>query len=112
MNKFMTFDIKQARDSNTVSYWKLTIWRIFIEDKLFVSDNGKTCFDTKEEVEEAFRRSFFWRTVQEYIDYSQKFFDQLGNDEWRKEFEHKIIVNLRIEIKQYTDGNQTDTSPR
>jgi len=105
----MTFDIKQARDRNTVSYWSSDIWRIFIDGKLFISDEGKTCFGTKEESEDEFRRSFFWRTVQEYIDYSQKFFDQLGNDEWRKEFEHKIIVNLQIEIKHYTDGNQTNT---
>jgi len=106
----MTFDIKQARDSNTVSYWKSTIWRIFIDGKLFISDDGVTCFDTEDSAIEEFRRSFFWRTVQEYIDYSQKFFDQSDNDDWREEFEDKIIENLHIEIKQYTDGNQTNTN--
>ncbi len=105
----MIFDIKQARDSNTVSYWGATIWRIFIDGKLFIDDEGKTCFDSEDCARGAFRKSFFWRTVQEYIDYSQKFFDQLDNDEWRKEFEHRIIENLHIEIKQYTDGNQTNT---
>ena len=108
----MTFDIKQARDSNTVSYWKSTIWRIFIEDKLFVNDNGKSCFDTKEEAEDEFRRSFFWRTVQEYIDYSQGFFNKLGDDEWRQEFEKKIIRNLHIKTKQYLHEESINSTTR
>ena len=105
----MTFDIKQARDINTTSYWSPDIWRIFIDEKLFVSNGGETCFDSEDNARDAFRRSCFWQTIQEYIDCSQKFFDRLGDDEWRKNFEHKIIKNLNIEIKQYTDGSQTNT---
>jgi len=97
----MMFDMKQARDANTTSVWTKTIWRVFVDGKLFVSDDHKTVFDTESEARNAFYDSFLWRKVTEYIDYSQRFFDKVGDDDWREEFTIKIYKNLGVKLKEY-----------
>ena len=97
----MVFDIKSARDTNTMSCWNKTIWRVFIDGKLFISDDHKTEFPSKHEAETALINSRFWEIVEEYIDYSQRFFDKTNDNEWTNEFREKIKYNLNIEIKEY-----------
>jgi hypothetical protein len=97
----MEFNMKQARDGNTTSYWTPTIWRVFIDDKLFVSDNGRSVFDSIEEATEALHNSRFYAMVESYIDYSQRFFDKIGDSEWRKEFSDKVYGHMKLEYKQY-----------
>ena len=97
----MIFDMKSARDCNTISCWSESIWRLFIGEKLFISDSGQTCFNTEEEALRAFRDSAYWKRISEYVDYSQNFFDKVGDDHWRGDFEDKIIYHMDITAKEY-----------
>ena len=105
----MMFDMKQARDSNTVSDYRESVWRVFIDGKLFISDDHKTAFNTEEDARKAFFDSFLWRKTSEYVDYSQKFFDKVDDPNWRTEFENKVLRNLNVKLKEYKcDGAGID----
>jgi len=97
----MMFDMQQARDGNTVSYWKETIWRVFLNGKLFISENHQTCFDTKGDAVNAVLQSNWMKKVNEYVDYSQKFFNEEGNEQWRKDFTTKILDRIGLEFREY-----------
>lgn len=97
----MMFDMKQARDSNTVSDYRESIWRVFVDGKLFISDDNKTTFDSEEEARRSFYDSHMWRKISEYVCYSQVFFGKAGDAGWREGFENKIIHNLNVKIKEY-----------
>jgi hypothetical protein len=97
----MIVDMKQARDANTVSSWRESIWRVFVDGKLFISDDHKTTFDSDEEARRAFFDSFLWRKTSEYVAYSQKFFDKVDDPGWREEFEDKVLKNFNVKLKEY-----------
>ena len=88
----MMFDMKSARDVNTTSVWSSSIWRLFIGDKLFVGADNKTCFDSEYDARKAFFASEFWKRIQEYVDYSQEFFDKQDDVDWRKTFENNMCL--------------------
>lgn len=105
------FDMKQARDANSTSYWKDTVWRIFIDGKFFVSDDHRTTFDTEADARKAFFDSCLWRVTSEYVSYSQKFFDKVDDPSWREDFESKVLKNFNIKLKEYKckcDGEGID----
>lgn len=102
----MIFDMKSARDCNTVSCWSESIWRMFIGEKLFISDSGQTCFNTMQDTWDAFYNSTYWKRVSEYVDHSQKFFNKTDDPNWRKKFEDKIIEKLDIVLEIYKPTNQ------
>ena len=102
----MMFDMKGARDANTVDVWTNTIWRVFLNNKLFISDAGETCFNTRELAEKAVNESTWMKKVNEYADHSQNFFKKNGDDQWRAEFIDKIKKNLNLKFERYSrDGN-------
>ncbi len=104
----MMFDMKQARDGNTTSYWSKTIFRLFVDEKLFISDTNQSCFDTEEDAWKAFYDSSMWKKISEYVSYSQVFFDKVGDDGWREDFENKIIARMNIISKEYVERTRTE----
>lgn len=112
----MIINMQQARDGNTVSYWKDTIWRVFLNGKLFISDDHKTCFDTKGEAVDAVLRSNWMKVINDYTNYSQRFFNEDGNEQWRKEFVEKIFDHVGLEFKEYKwvglDGTEPNTTSK
>jgi hypothetical protein len=99
----MMFDMKQARDGNTTSHWTKSIFRIFIGNKLFISDSHQSCFNYVGEAWRAFYDSWMWREISKYVDYSQYFFKKTGDNNWREWFENEIIKNMNVTIKEYVE---------
>ena len=106
--KDMMFDMKQARDSNTTSYWTKSIFRLFIDDKLFIANNNQTCFESEEDAWKAFYDSYMWMKISEYVSYSQVFFNKVGDEGWREDFENKIIERMNVIIKEYVERTSTE----
>lgn len=77
-----------------------TIWRIFIDNKLFVW-KGASCFDSREQAEHWLMASDWMKSIDSYVDYSQEFFGKQGDDEWRECFKKKILDKMNIEFKEY-----------
>ena len=98
----MVFNNRQSLESNTTTYWKSSIWRVFIEGKLFVSETGQTCFDTLTEATNAVNESRWMKTITSYVDYSQEFFGKVGDAEWRADFLKRVFSHVNIEYKEYT----------
>ena len=93
--------MKSARDSNTTSYWSKSVFRMFIDGKLFIGDNGVSHFDSPKDAWTTFFMSNMWIKIREYVDYSQAFFDKQNDNDWRTDFEERILTNLNISIKEY-----------
>ena len=97
----MIIDMKSARDGNTVNQWTETIWRVFLNEKLFKSDSGQTCFNTKEEAEQAVNDSKWMKFIKDYVRYSQEFFGKIDDEEWATDFESRVIEHVNLEYKEY-----------
>ena len=94
--------MKSARDGNTVNtQYGDYIYRVFLDGKLFISDGDETCFNSLSGAVDAVINSAWWRNITQYVDYSQKFFNKEGDDNWRLEFIDKILKNINLEYREY-----------
>lgn len=98
----MVFDMKSARDNNTMSKYHDSIWRMFIGDKLFISNKGNYNWDTDEDAWNAFFYSIYWEQIKKYIDCAAKFFKKENDNDWIDGFTERIIEKLNIVLKEYT----------
>ena len=98
----MVFEIKQAREKNTMDINNVRfVYMIFIGEKLFVDDKGRSVFNSENDAHIAFLNSTFWRTIERYIDFSQKFFRKEDDEVWRDGFTTKIIKRLGVVTWKY-----------
>ncbi len=97
----MLFNFKTPRTKNTTTEWSDSVWRMFIDDKLYVSNGGVYNWDSDEEAWESFFHSDYWETVERYIDDCQRYFGKKGDDDWRDDFSEKILEKLNIILKEY-----------
>jgi len=97
----MLFNFKTPRTKNTTTEWSDSVWRMFIDDKLYVSNGGVYNWDSDEEAWESFFDSDYWKAVERYIDDCQRYFGKKGDDDWREDFSEKILEKLNIILKEY-----------
>lgn len=108
--KTRMFNMKEARDHNTVSIWNDTIWRVFLEGKLFISDSGQTCFSCREAAVAAVQESYWMKVINEYVDSVQKAYNKIGDKKWRNEFLDKIFKNMNLEFREYEYRGEPNNS--
>ena len=97
----MLFNIRPARERNTTNLYNNSIWRVFIDGVLFISNDKRTCFDTADEANSALSNSEWMTELNRYIDYSQKFFNKINDNTWRENFTQKVLNHVNIEFKEY-----------
>ena len=106
----MFFDMKEARDKNTLGKYEETVWRVFLNGKLFISDKNRTSFDNIDDARLAVANSSWMKTINEWLDTIQKLFKKEGDDKWREEFLQKVLKNMNLEFKEYGPTGKTVNS--
>lgn len=96
----MNWDFRKHRNTNTLTTFTPLIFRAFIDDKLFVDNNGKSTFDTLADAEYSIKNnSDWWKEVISYAKFCNNFFDN------KIDFPTKIWNNMidagYVKFKEY-----------
>ena len=102
MNKELVYDTRGAIEGNTIECKSRVLYRMFIDDKLFISDDKQTCFESENDAWMALITSSFWKYIHKYSDFRRKLAGKEEDDIlWTAKFVNDIMKNLNIHIKEY-----------
>jgi hypothetical protein len=97
----MVIDFKTPREYNTTPEYSQTLWRVFIGDKLFVSNDGITVWDNFDKALSAFISSRYYNTITNYVNECARYFAKDDDIEWKIDFIQRIANRIELQIIEY-----------